>query len=244
MKHVLPPRTTLPFVGLLTLAACLFLPPVAASGQANQGGVTVGARVGTTGYGPELTFPISRRVGGRLAAGFGSFDVDFDSKVVTYEGQVEMQNVLAVVDLFPTGGRFRLSAGALVGDNRLSGDAPVSDILLDNGITTPPILAGMPLGSVHAESSVEEVAPYVGIGFGRGPRREGGFHLAFDLGVAYHGEPEVDLELNSPLLPLAAIPALQPILDEIIAREERELAQELEEYRYFPVVALTLGYSF
>ena len=69
------------------------------------------------------------------------------------------------------------------------------------------------------------------------PDRKWGW--AFDFGLIYLGEPEVDLSGTSP------IPAAQPLLDAAIAIEEQEIADDIEDewyYRFFPV--LTIGFSY
>ncbi|HEX2164851.1 MAG TPA: hypothetical protein VHM02_12960, partial [Thermoanaerobaculia bacterium] len=172
----------------------------------------------------------------RLAATGGAFDVEFDSERVTYEGEAELASALATVDLHPFAGGFRLSLGALVNDNTLSGEAPIRDLLLDEGIAVPP---GIALGELVAEATVEPVAPYAGIGWGSAPGG-GGWSLSLDLGAAWHGEPEVDLEVQGPLAGLAG----RPEVVQAIAEEERELEAELEDYSLFPVVALSLSYRF
>jgi hypothetical protein len=219
-------RPILLSLSLLTLAS--LAAPAAAQ-------LSIGARAATTGLGAELSFPLGGVLRGRLAAGTGSYGLEFDSTRVTYEGDAELRSLLAIVDLYPAGGGFRLSGGALLNDNRLEGDAPVRDVLLDNGIAVPPSLD---LGTLHAEATGDEVAPYAGLGWDRGPNGRGGWHVSIDAGVAYHGEPDVHLELATPI----AIPAA--VLRELMEQEERDLEEELADYRYLPVVAVSLAYRF
>lgn len=224
----------------LTLTLTLALGLTVAAQPATSNGLSLGPRAATAGLGAELSFPLGGVFRGRLAAGTASYGLDFDSKRVTYEGDAELRSLLAVADLYPGGGGFRLSAGALLNDNRLEGDAPVRDVLLDNDVPVP---AGLELGTLHAEAGVDEVAPYAGLGWDRGPGGRRGWHLSLDLGVAYHGEPDVRLRLDTPI-PVGAIPGGQALVDRVLAEEERELEEELADYRWFPVVGLALAYRF
>jgi hypothetical protein len=221
---------------LALLAALAGAPP--AAGQ-SAGGIAIGARAATTGIGVELSLPVGARLGLRAAATAGSYDLEFESEDITYDGEVDLSSVLAVADLHPFAGGFRLSFGALIHDNTLVGSAPVRELLLREGITPPP---GLELGRLVAEATVDPVAPYAGIGWGSAPRGAGGFSVSLDLGAAWHGEPEVDVRYAGPL-PLDELLG-QPLVDQLRAEEEAELEAELAEYDLFPVVAITLSYRF
>ncbi|HEX6201624.1 MAG TPA: hypothetical protein VF100_01400 [Thermoanaerobaculia bacterium] len=222
---------------LALLVASAIAPPAAAQ---DAGGLSIGARAATTGFGVELAIPVASRLGLRAAVTGGSWDVEVDSENVTYDGSVDLASVLAVADLHPFAGGFRLSFGALVHDNTLEGSAPVRELLLDEGITPPP---GVELGRLVAEAGVDPVAPYAGIGWGRAPRRGArGLSASLDLGVAWHGEPDVDVRYAGPL-PLDVVLG-QPVVDQLRAEEEAELEAELADYDLFPVVGLTISYRF
>lgn len=238
---VVRPRTrrssAVPAAAALLSLLALTAPPAAAQ---DAGGLSIGGRAATTGLGAELAIPVASRLGLRAAVTGGSWDVEFESEEVTYDGRVDLASVLAVADLHPFAGGFRLSLGALVHDNALEGSAPVRELLLDEGITPPP---GLELGRLVAEASVDPVAPYAGIGWGRAPRRGArGLSASLDLGVAWHGEPEVDVRYAGPL-PLDVILG-QPVVDQLRAQEEAELEAELADYDLFPVVGLTISYRF
>ena len=229
-----------PLGGALTaavVAAVLAASPAAAQ---EGRGIAVGGRAATTGFGAELAFPLGSRAAGRLAATGASYDLEFDTDQVTYEGELELASLLAVADLHPFGGGFRLSVGALIHDNALAGDAPVRDLLLEEGIRLPP---GVELGRLRARATVDPVAPYLGIGWGASPRGRGGLHLSLDLGAAWHGEPDVDLDLPTPI-PVGVLPGGATFIAALLAEEERALEAELSDYTVYPVVALSLSYRF
>jgi hypothetical protein len=230
--------TALPPVLFSAFTLALFVPLLAAP-SARGDGFAAGLRAGTPGAGAEISFPLAGSVRGRLAAGIGSWDLEFESERITYDGEAELESVLAVLDWHPGGGAFRLSAGALVNDNRVEGTAPVRDLLLEANVAVPP---GTDLGTLEARASGDTVAPYAGFGWGVGPRSGPGWRLGLDLGAAWHGEPEVESSLSN--VPLEGVPVSRELIDLLLAHEERELEEELAEYRVFPVVALSLVYRF
>ncbi len=62
----------------------------------------------------------------------------------------------------------------------------------------------------------------------------GGWGFFTDLGVAFHGSPEVDLQVRGPL-------AGDPDLQADLAREEQEIQDDVENVRVYPV--LSLGFT-
>ena len=67
--------------------------------------------------------------------------------------------------------------------------------------------------------------------------RGGRWGVSFDFGVIYQGSPHVDLTTDLNLgVPIPC--RVQTALDAATAEEEQRLERELEDYRYYPVVAL------
>ena len=237
----LPARTRGCLRGALAAALVAALAGAALPAAAQDGrGLSLGGRAATTGFGAELAIPLGSRAAGRLAATGASYDLEFDTDQVTYEGELELASLLAVADLHPGGGGFRVSLGALIHDNALSGDAPVRDLLLEEGIVVPP---GVELGRLRARATVDPVAPYAGIGWGAAPRGRRGLHLTLDLGAAWHGEPDVELDLSSPI-PIGLVPGGPALVDRLLAEEEQALEAELSDYTVYPVAGVSLTYRF
>ena len=73
-----------------------------------------------------------------------------------------------------------------------------------------------------------EVAPYIGMGFGRGiPKTNVGF--GFELGTYYTGSPKVTLK------------ATEMLSD--TAKEEAQLQSNLSDYKWFPFINLRLSFK-
>lgn len=77
------------------------------------------------------------------------------------------------------------------------------------------------------------------------PFRGGRWKLSFEIGAIYQGEPEVDVRYrDGERFQLDDIPGGTPFVEILIAEQERELNEELEDYTLLPVVSLTLSYRF
>ncbi|MFQ5546353.1 MAG: hypothetical protein ACE5FE_10265, partial [Acidiferrobacterales bacterium] len=87
------------------------------------------------------------------------------------------------------------------------------------------------------------LATYVGIGWGNATRTNGRLHYSFDLGMIFLGSPKVDLSVMG-MIPDAIRPYAGAELQTILAAEQKELEEELEDLEIFPVVSFGLSYRF
>jgi hypothetical protein len=219
----------------IRLLAVLALVTSVAAPAAAQGGFAIGVRAGTTGIGPELACGLTPHLDARLASGYYSYDDTYDATGVHYDGTFDLRNAMLLLDWHPGGGGFRLTAGAGWNGNRLQVQAPISELVR----RYRPDLPSLPveLGSVHGEATGQTLAPYAGLGWGRPLGGSGRWSFSVDLGALYLGSPQVDLETR---LAFQVPPAAQQILDLAVADEERRLEDELDQYRYLPVLSFGL----
>lgn len=109
--------------------------------------------------------------------------------------------------------------------------------LNDNTVTASDLLT--------AKGQVEfgGLATYVGIGWGNATRTNGRLRYSFDLGMIFLGSPKVDLSVQG-MIPDAIRPYAGAELQAILAAEQKELEEELEDLEIFPVVSFGLSYRF
>jgi hypothetical protein len=127
-----------------------------------------------------------------------------------------------------------------VNDDALEATAPVADLLAGEVPELPP---GVELGTLRGHAEGDQLAPYLGLGWGDPLGGDGGWSVGFDLGAIFLGSPDVSLELDTPL-PIDTVPGLRELVDELLAQEEAELEQEIGDYDLLPVVSLSVGYRF
>lgn len=200
----------------------------------------LGVRAGTPGAGVELTTRVAPRLDLRLALAGWDQDLTVTTDDVRYDGTLELRHALALLDWHPAGGAFRLTAGAAFNEDALEATAPVADLVADEVPNLPP---GLELGTLRGHAEGDELAPYLGLGWGDPVGGDGGWSVSFDLGAILLGAPDVSLELDTPL-PIDTVPGLPELVDALIAAEEAELEEEIGDYDLLPVVSLSVGYRF
>ncbi len=227
---------------LIVVTCCvvgLVMGPVAGIAPASAE-VAVGATVGTLGVGAELVIG-TPRLQGRF--GFSTFeiDADFETDTVDYDGELELQNLVAVLDWYPTGGSFRLSGGVVLNDNAVIGTAPIEQLVDIPPGLPPVVLEG--LGFLRGEATIDEVVPYVGLGFGNPFAGDGRWRFRFDLGVLITGEPDVSLDavIN---VPIPIPPEIQALIDAFLLSEQADLEDEIGDFDLYPVLAFGVAYRF
>lgn len=200
----------------------------------------VGLRAGTPGVGVELTTGLSPTLHLRVAAAAFDQSLTVETDAVRYDGDVELRHLLALLDVHPGKGSFRLSLGVAFNEDGLVATAPVLDLIGDD--LPPEVPPGLDLGRLVGRAEGDAVAPYAGIGFGN-PLAGEGWSFAVDLGAIYLGSPDVQLDLET-AVPLGQIPGAQEAIDALVAREEAALAAEIAGYDILPVLSFSLSYKF
>lgn len=184
------------------------------------------------GFGDHLQV----RAGGNL---FNySYDVDGESTTgataMNYSGDLKLRSAGATLDWYPTGSGFRLSAGLFLNQNEITNDATCNNAAVcELGNDT---FAAAALGTVSTKISFAPLAPYFGLGFGN-PLKEQGFSLLLDIGVLLQGSADVDMKSSG------TCNSSSTCMEEL-KNEEKEIEDEIKNFKFYPVVNLGLGYRF
>lgn len=195
---------------------------------AAQGGVGVAGHVGTLGLGVDVAIAAAPNIG--LRAGGNIMPLDFDGEYsgVSYSIELQSPQFMALVDLYPAGA-FRLSGGLRYSN---------SNIVLTGDVTQSVDIGGTlySLESLVGTIVTPDIAPYVGIGFGNPAARPFGFFV--DLGVAYQGEPELELVATGNATTL-------PDFDQDLEEERLDIEEDLGKYfKFYPVISVGLSIGF
>jgi len=216
---------------VLSVIAAIVLPDGTASAAFEEW--ALGAKAGTLGLGGELTTNLVPDVHLRGSVQWLEFDLDLEIDDIDYDVSVDFLNPVLLIDWYPFAGDFRVSAGALFNASDIDLEATSADpIEIGDSIYQP-----ADLGSIRGSSDFDEIAPYVGIGFGNHLSQDRRWGFSVDAGVAFIGSPNVDLSITGPL-------ASNPLLLADLAEEEEEIEDELDKFRFYPVLSLTLYYRF
>lgn len=211
---------------LLCVAGLLAAP---LSGQ----GFGISAKASTTGVGGDAAVSLLPRINLRAGVGFIPIEPTSTFSDIDYTISFPTPQILAMVDLFPLGGAFRLTGGILAKteDTAMEGElAGEGDVLIGDRT-----YARSDVGTLTGAVTTNDVAPYVGLGFGN--HAYPGIGLVIDLGLAFQGLPGVQLDADGPI---SGDPAFQQSLE-----RERELAEDDIDtfFRTYPVVSLGLKFG-
>ena len=187
---------------------------------------------GTLGAGIGAAYPFNSWSGVHAEVeGFG-FSHSFTASGNQYDGHLSLKQGGLYLDLFPfPNSGFRVTGGALINGDELTAHAvPNVEGNYKIGNDYVPAVGAAPSTTVRLPS----VMPYLGVGYGHKPVSKG-LGFMFDLGVAY-GRPRVSY----------SVPAIysQLTTQANIDQEEQNIANQVERYRWYPVVQLGVTYRF
>jgi len=196
---------------------------------------SIGLKLSTLGFGLEAERAFTDSISGRIGANYASYTYSGAEADVDYDIDLNLQSVSLLLDWHPFKNSFRMSGGAVFNGNSLSMDAKPSDDTYKIGDIE---YLSNEIENVEGKIDFNSVSPYLGLGwdtsYGKGKR----FGFLCELGVMFQGKPSVSLDAN------AVDPMIQAQLDAELKKEEDDLQDALDNFQYYPVLALGLSYRF
>ncbi|MCK4820110.1 hypothetical protein KA005_30370 [bacterium] len=203
------------------------------AGCTDSGKYAIAAKGSTLGLGGEFTTGITSNVNARV--GINMLDLDFEMELddIEYDLGIDFSSYSALVDWYVFDGSFRLSGGIISMDHELNLDAKltVDEDIGDNTYTPDEI------GTLSGSIEINQVAPYVGIGWGNPLTHSRRWGFTCDFGVAFTDSPDVTLSANGTM---SSNPAFRADME----KERKEIEDDLDSYKFYPVIALSLFYRF
>lgn len=212
--------------------------------------LSVGAEVGTTGWGFELASPLTHYV--TLRTGFTTLprfsiktDVDYTThgieKNVDIKGRIHMTDYKLLADIYPfTHSSFHLTGGFYAGLKSLGTAYNTSRLDVEEG-------DGLEIGGVWVHPDADNLVnlrlqtksfkPYVGLGFGRPISANHKVGAAFDLGVMFWGKPCV--EVYSP----DEERWIRVNKDDVDDKDFHDFVKNMEKFTIYPVLNLRIYYN-
>ena len=203
--------------------------PEEAAGSAGGVGLTV--KVGTLGGGLEATVGAGDYLGFRFGVNMMSAGPSFSVDEGSIQTDMDWLSYGALVDLHVFGGGFRVSGGALINKNKFNMTADLTESVSLDG-------QEYSLSDLNGQVTFNELAPYVGIGYGNAVGADGRWHFACDFGVMFQGEPKVAASAT------ASDPALQPYVDDALAKEVADIQDDASVFQFYPVISVGVSYGF
>lgn len=202
------------------------------SQDAPSGGFVAGVTAGSLGFGPEITYRLSDSLGVRANATFFGLNRNVDSDGIEYDGDLKLRSFGAMLDFHPFRGGFRISAGARINSNRVNLSATPTESVEIGDDTYTPAQIGVLSGRVEAKN----LAPALTIGYGGG--RTPGVKFGIEAGALFQGSPRINgLQTTGTLSTNATFQAS-------LRQEEREIEDDIKQFKVYPIVQISLGYRF
>lgn len=195
------------------------------SSRAQAADLAVGAKVGTLGLGLEATVNLVPMVANiRLQGNLFNYNTTITETNVTYDGQLKLGSVGLLADIYPFASKFRITGGLYYNGNKLELNSQQAGVVVvgGNAYLNP---------NIRTTIDFNQVAPYIGIGWGDAISSGSPFGFSFELGALYQGTP------NSTVIAPGIAPA-------DIAAEKRKLDDSLSRFTWYPVVAVGVNWRF
>jgi hypothetical protein len=216
----------------ILIAAAIFILAFAATGYAAS--ISTGLKVGTLGAGVEVGSKFNDSIGARVGFNHYSYDKMAQKEDIDYDLDIQLQTVSAIIDWHPFNGSFRFSLGAFYNNNEIEADAvPYSSYRIGDVTYSASEITSLKANVDFAD----DIAPYVGIGWDTSFTKEGGLGFLCELGVLYQGKPDVRLSATGPVAESAAF-------QEELSKERNQLQESMDNFEYYPVLALGITYRY
>jgi len=194
--------------------------------------ISMALKASTLGVGLEAEKTFSDSFGGRIGINYFTYDDNWTKVDIDYNYDLNLLSVSALLDWHPFQGSFRISGGALYNGNDIDMDAKTATSYQIGGIT----YNANQIGNLTGTVDFNDVAPYLGVGWDTTFGKSKKFGFLLELGAIYQGTPEVDLSISGPI-------ATQAFLNDLQA-EEDSLQEDLDNFEYYPVLAVGFSYRY
>lgn len=220
----------------LTCVAAITTVLSVTAGTAYAFNAAIGVHTGLMGPGLDVTMPIvSQKISARLGFNYLNYSTDGSESGVDYDVDLNLHNAFALVDYYPFGGTFRLTAGSYYNDNSvdLKGRANSGNTFNIGSAT----FTGAQVGTLSGKVDFNTLSPYFGIGIGNPVGAGSRFTFTVDIGAIYQGSPNASLSASGPI-------ASNSIFQAELAREVSDLESSIDKYKFYPLVQVGLNYRF
>ncbi|MEH6436020.1 hypothetical protein [Massilia sp. DD77] len=202
-----------------------------------QVGVTLDA--GTTGAGVHLVVPMETTLNGRFGINYFKHDFEKRSGLIDYQLDGKLQTIDALFDWYlRPGSPFRVTGGVIYNGTRFDavGSADRAGKFRINGKEYSAADVGVLKGTVN----FRKAAPYLGVGWGNALSQDKRLNFSADLGAIYQGEAHVNLVSIGCTTSRTVCTALA----NDVSVEELRLAEDVSDYKFYPVLRASISYRF
>ena len=203
------------------------------AGCTDSGKYAVSAKTSTLGLGGEFTTAIRSDI--NIRGGINALNLDFDEQEigdVEFDLGIDLSSYSVLVDWYAFNSSFRISGGIISMDNKVDLEARPSENIEIGDVEFTPAQVGTLYGSIESD----EVAPYVGIGWGNPLTKSRRWGFTCDFGVAFTSTPDVTIAARGGIEP--------PGFDEELAKLQGDIEDFFDKFKLYPVIAVSFFYRF
>jgi hypothetical protein len=218
-------------------------------GQHSSSKVGIGLKISTLGAGIEAAVPLAAKANLRGGVNIFQYNRALTNDGIHYTGQLHFRSGEAHLDWFPFGG-FHVSPGVLFyNGNQLTANASVPGgrtfTLSGTTYESDPAMPLMGTGKLD----FVKVSPSIMLGFGNLiPRSGRHYSFLFEIGGAYQGSARVALNFTGNVCDTSGINcrsvASDPTVQANVQAQQQKIRNDINPYRFFPVVSLGVGFNF
>ena len=215
--------------------------------QAQDGrGFAADVSIGTTGISGHAQLAVHPRLALRMGYNYLEFGRD-DEEIsdIVYSGDLEFSGFGGFGDLHPFKNAFTLTGGVFVGDKSAVLDAvPTGPVNIGGTVFDPE-----EVGTLTGEADFDDTSFFVGLGYDPSLYKRGRVSFIFRGGVLFADEPDVTLDATGidalpTSLPEGTPGFTQAELRAALDAEAEIIADDIDDYAFFPVLTVGLGYRF
>jgi hypothetical protein len=190
-------------------------------------------KAGTLGIGLDISKMLNEKLSLRANINGINYNRNEVLDDVNYDADLKLLTIGVLADYYPMENNFRISGGVYYNGNKLDATAtPTQSVTIGNQVYT----AGQ-IGRLDTTVDFNKVSPYLGLGWGNKASKSG-WGFSVDLGAMYQGSPNVTAKA------VANIPGLQTQLDQDVEVERKKIEDDMDSYRWYPVVMVGVTYTF
>ena len=201
-------------------------------------GWAIAPKAGTLGLGADVVKSILPNLNARVGLSGLGIGVDISSDNIDYDGDVNLGGIPLLVDFHPFFSSFRVTGGLVINNNKIDLDAKGRDAdrtvrIGDRDFTVSDV------GDIKGDVEFNDIAPYIGIGFGNPVRPGKSFGFSIDIGVMFQGAGDVSLRATNP-----SPAAINAGINAQLEREEDDIQDEVDKIQVYPILQIGVTYQF
>ncbi|TLU87945.1 MAG: hypothetical protein FDX21_03820 [Chlorobium sp.] len=218
-----------------TLCSLLACTAVITPASANAADIAGGLKASTLGAGVEGTLGLTSDLNLRTGVYVFSYGASTHKSGLPIAYNLNLRSLPVLLDWFllDDGSGFRFSSGVIINNNKYNANAEPADSYDIGGV----VYMADQVGTLNGEVKFGTFAPYVGIGWGNPFTAESHLSFSFDLGIAFQGKPDVAMAATGSV-------ATDPAFQENLRQEEKNIKNEIDAFKYYPVISAGITYRF